>query len=62
MVALVSRTGRDMQRYNFHGQRQVVGFVPPLSLSHKHNFMKKWSKNTRFTHTVDFLSQKNEEA
>lgn len=28
MVALVSRTGRDMQRYNFHGQRQVVGCIP----------------------------------
>ncbi|KAL8550154.1 hypothetical protein ACS0TY_008831 [Phlomoides rotata] len=28
MVALVSRTGREMQRYNFHGRRQVVGCIP----------------------------------
>ncbi|GER47077.1 Nudix hydrolase [Striga asiatica] len=28
MVALVSRTGRHMQRYNFHGHRQVVGCIP----------------------------------
>ncbi|KAL7094360.1 hypothetical protein ACP275_11G098600 [Erythranthe tilingii] len=28
MVALVSRTGRQMQRYNFHGDRQVVGCIP----------------------------------
>ncbi|CAA2964229.1 nudix hydrolase 18, mitochondrial-like [Olea europaea var. sylvestris] len=27
MVSLVSRTGRDMQRYN-HGHRQVVGCIP----------------------------------
>ncbi|XP_047968589.1 nudix hydrolase 18, mitochondrial-like [Salvia hispanica] len=28
MVALVSRTGRHMQRYNFLGHRQVVGCIP----------------------------------
>ncbi|KAL2551302.1 Nudix hydrolase 21 [Forsythia ovata] len=28
MVSLVSRTGRQMQRYNFHGHRQVVGCIP----------------------------------
>ncbi|KAL8476366.1 hypothetical protein ACS0TY_028878 [Phlomoides rotata] len=28
IAALVSRTGRHMQRYNFHGQRQVVGCIP----------------------------------
>ncbi|GFQ06814.1 nudix hydrolase 17 mitochondrial [Phtheirospermum japonicum] len=28
MVALVSRTGRHMQRYNFYGHRQVVGCIP----------------------------------
>ncbi|EPS62762.1 hypothetical protein M569_12027, partial [Genlisea aurea] len=28
MAALVSRTGRDLQRYNFTGQRQVVGCIP----------------------------------
>lgn len=28
MVALVSRTGRHMQRYNFNGHRQVVGCIP----------------------------------
>ncbi|KAL3630410.1 hypothetical protein CASFOL_023394 [Castilleja foliolosa] len=25
---MVSRTGRHMQRYNFHGHRQVVGCIP----------------------------------
>ncbi|XP_051144036.1 nudix hydrolase 18, mitochondrial-like [Andrographis paniculata] len=28
MIALVSRTGRHMQRYNFLGHRQVVGCIP----------------------------------
>ncbi|KAK6150310.1 hypothetical protein DH2020_015242 [Rehmannia glutinosa] len=28
VVGLVSRTGRHMQRYNFHGHRQVVGCIP----------------------------------
>ncbi|CAI9753233.1 unnamed protein product [Fraxinus pennsylvanica] len=28
MVTLVSRTGRHLQRYNFHGHRQVVGCIP----------------------------------
>ncbi|CAA2973415.1 nudix hydrolase 18, mitochondrial-like [Olea europaea subsp. europaea] len=28
MVSLVSRTGRHLQRYNFHGHRQVVGCIP----------------------------------
>lgn len=32
MVALVSRTGRHLQRYS-KGRRQVVGFVSSLSLS-----------------------------
>lgn len=39
VVALVSRTGRDLQRYS-KGRRLVVGFVflslsPPLPLSYK---------------------------
>ncbi|CAI9758151.1 unnamed protein product [Fraxinus pennsylvanica] len=28
MVTIVSRTGRHLQRYNFHGHRQVVGCIP----------------------------------
>ncbi|XP_073271807.1 nudix hydrolase 21, chloroplastic-like isoform X1 [Primulina huaijiensis] len=28
IVGLVSRTGRNKQRYNFHGHRQVVGCIP----------------------------------
>ncbi|KAL3642796.1 Nudix hydrolase 21, chloroplastic [Castilleja foliolosa] len=28
MVGLVARTGRQLQRYNFYGHRQVVGCIP----------------------------------
>ncbi|KAL5070989.1 hypothetical protein RYX36_021876, partial [Vicia faba] len=28
MVGLVSRSGREMQRYNSNGGRQVVGCIP----------------------------------
>lgn len=41
MVALVSRTGRHMQRYNILGHRQVVGSVSlSLSLSVSHIYLQ----------------------
>lgn len=42
MTAMVSRQGRQFQRYNNSGRRRVVGLVPRMPLYYSFNIIQSW--------------------